>query len=72
MRNHETIVDLVQPVEVPRVVPGDPDDDHDIAASVAGRVDLIVSGDRHLLTLGHQEGIAIISAHEARKRIAAR
>ncbi len=60
----EAIV-LIEPVEVPRVVPGDPDDDHVIAAAVAARVDLIVSGDADLLSMGSHKGIAIISAAAA-------
>jgi predicted nucleic acid-binding protein len=36
---------------------------------VAGRVELIVSGDRHLLSLGSHEGIAIVTVREALERI---
>jgi putative PIN family toxin of toxin-antitoxin system len=50
-------VDLVTPVAVPRTVPGDPDDDHVIAAAVAADADMIASGDRHLLSLGTHEDI---------------
>ncbi len=35
-------IELVEPVEVPRVVPGDADDDQVIAAAVAARADLVV------------------------------
>ena len=46
-------IELVEPASVPRVVVGDVDDDQVIAAAVAARADLIVSGDRkHLLPLG--------------------
>lgn len=57
---------VVNPARVPRVVPTDPDDDHVLAAAVAGAVDLIVSGDRRdLLPLGSYAGIPIISADQA-------
>jgi len=64
-------ITLVEPAIVPRVVIGDVDDDQVIAAAVAARADLIVSGDRkHLLSLGSHQGIEIVSAAEALRRIA--
>ncbi|MFN9731147.1 MAG: putative toxin-antitoxin system toxin component, PIN family [Pseudomonadota bacterium] len=65
-------IELVEPASVPRVVLGDVDDDQVIAASVAARADLIVSGDRkHLLPLGSHQGIDIVDAAEAVRRISA-
>jgi putative PIN family toxin of toxin-antitoxin system len=65
-------IELVEPTSVPRVVVGDVDDDQVIAAAVAARADLIVSGDRkHLLHLGSHQGIDIVDAAEAVRRIAA-
>lgn len=55
-------VNLVEPIEVPRVVPNDPDDDHVIAAARAARADYIVSGDSDLLSLGGFQGIKILTA----------
>lgn len=64
-------IELVEPTTVPRVVAGDIDDDQVIAAAVAARADLIVSGDRkHLLPLGSHQGIEIVDAAEAIRRIA--
>ena len=64
---------VVSPTNVPRVVPTDPDDDHVLAAALAGSADLIASGDRRdLLPLGSYEGIAIIRAREAVSRLEAR
>ena len=52
--------ELVQPKEIPDAVPNDPDDNHIVACAIEGRADLIVSGDRHLLTLGSYAAIPII------------
>lgn len=64
-------IELVEPASVPRVAAGNVDDDQVIAAAVAARADLIVSGDRkHLLPLGSHQGIDIVDAAEAVRRIA--
>ncbi len=48
----------------------DPKDNPILATGVAGQVDMIVSGDkRHMLALGHIEGIPIISARDAVGRL---
>ena len=54
------VSELVSPGLIPDAVPDDPDDNHIIACALEGQADLIVSGDRHLLTLGQYEGIPII------------
>ncbi len=62
---------VVAPASVPRVVPTDPDDDHVLAAALAGAADLIASGDRRdLLPLGSYAGIAIVTAREALEHLA--
>lgn len=64
---------VVSPAAVPRVVPTDPDDDHVLAAALAGAADIIASGDkRDLLPLGSFEGIPIITARAAVERLEAR
>lgn len=58
------------PATPPRVVPTDPDDDHVIAAALAGTADLIASGDkRDLLPMGSYAGIPIVSARVALERL---
>ena len=54
------ITTIVQPKTVPAVIADDPDDNHVLACAVEGNADLIVSGDRHLLTLKEYEGIPIV------------
>lgn len=62
---------IVSPLLTPRAVPADADDDHVVAAARAAHADLVVSGDRDLLSIGSYEGIAIVSAAEAVQRITA-
>lgn len=70
---YTALVSLVAPASVPRVVANDADDDHVIAAAVAARAELIVTGDRkHLLPIGAHQGIAIVTAREVVDRLDAR
>ncbi len=70
LADYVEVIELVAPITVPRVVPGDIDDDQVIAAAVAAQADLIVSGDRkHLLPLGSHAGIAIVDSAEALRLI---
>lgn len=59
----EAAVDLVAPEEVPAVA-RDADDDHVLAAAVAGSADVIVTGDKDLLVLGQHAGVAILTVRE--------
>jgi uncharacterized protein len=69
---YAALVSLVVPASVLRVVAKDADDDHVIAAAVAARAELIVTGDRkHLLPIGSHQGIAIVTAREVVDRIEA-
>ncbi len=63
------IVELVEPDEVTRMVPGDADDDHVIAAAITASATLIVSGDSDLLSVGSHQGIDILSAAMAIEQI---
>jgi putative PIN family toxin of toxin-antitoxin system len=70
---YTALVSLVAPASVPRVVANDADDDHVIAAAVAARAALIVTGDcKHLLPIGSHQGIAIVTAREVVNRLEAR
>jgi putative PIN family toxin of toxin-antitoxin system len=55
-------LEIVEPAETPRVVPGDPEDDKVLAAAVAGEAEWIVSNDRHLLALDPYGPIRITSS----------
>lgn len=54
--------EFVTPEEKVVVIVADPADNKFLEAAVAGKVDYIVSGDRHLLDLGSFSGIPIIKA----------
>lgn len=70
---YTALVSLVMPSRVLRVVTHDADDDHVIAAAVAARAELIVTGDRkHLLPLGSHQGVAIVTPREVIDRLEAR
>lgn len=67
---YAALVHLEHPARVPRVVMDDADDDHVIAAAVAARADLIVTGDaRHLLPIGVHQGIAIVTPRDVLNRL---
>lgn len=69
---YAALVTLVSPRRVPRVVEHDADDDQVLACALAGQADLIVSGDRHLHSLGGQyRGIPIVTPAQAMHRIGA-
>jgi uncharacterized protein len=64
---------MCAPTIVPQVITYDPDDDHVLACAMAAQADLIVSGDKHLHSLGGQyQGIRIVSAAEALQILSAR
>lgn len=48
----------------------DDDDNRILECAIEGEAAMIVSGDRHLLDLGHYEGIEIVTVREALARLA--
>ena len=62
---------LVRPVTTPRIAP-DPDDDVVIGTALAAKADLIVTGDKPLLTVSEHQGVRIVSVAEAIEVIDAR
>ena len=68
LAQYQSFAQSVVPQSVPAVIATDPDDDQVLACAVAGHAELIVSGDRHLHTLGGSyRGIAILRAAQAVK-----
>ncbi|MBI3523917.1 MAG: putative toxin-antitoxin system toxin component, PIN family [Betaproteobacteria bacterium] len=64
--HYSALVILLSPIQVPRVIENDADDDQVLACAVAAQADLIVSGDKHLLSLGGQyQGISIVTPAQA-------
>jgi predicted nucleic acid-binding protein len=63
---------VVDPTSVPRAVPDDPDDDHVIAAAVAARAAVIVSGDTHLVAVKRFQEIEILTVAQTIERITSR
>ena len=52
--------ECVEPVETPRLVPDDPDDDKFLAAAEAGVASALITNDHHLLELESHSGCRIV------------
>ncbi|MBN2392310.1 MAG: putative toxin-antitoxin system toxin component, PIN family [Anaerolineae bacterium] len=66
------IAALSEIVELPETIPPisrDPDDDRVIACAVVGRADVIISGDKDLLTLKQVGQVAVLTATEFLEQI---
>ncbi len=66
VRNH---AEVVEPPQVPAESCPDPDDLPVLGTAVAGRVELLVTGDGELLALGRHAGIAIVTPRECYRRL---
>jgi uncharacterized protein len=64
------LVETVAPAQIAPTITRDPADDQVLAAALAGKVDLIVSGDAHLLDLKLFRGIGIVTTAAALEIIA--
>lgn len=71
LRRYVNLVQVHVPAAIPPVVLSDPDDDEVLACAIAASAQLIVSGDRDLLSLKTYRGIPIVSAAEAIRIITA-
>ena len=58
------LCEMVKPATLPKRVCRDPDDDLVLATAIAGRADLIVTGDNDLLVLKRFGGIRILSPRQ--------
>jgi putative PIN family toxin of toxin-antitoxin system len=61
--------ELVYPAQQHKVIQSDPDDDRILDAAVEAQVEIIVSGDKHLRSLGLWRGIRMLSPAEFVKEI---
>ena len=59
---HEAVV--IPKLPAVHVIKDDPDDDKFLACAFAARAEYIVSGDRHLLSLGSYKSISIVTVKE--------
>ena len=67
---YAAMVVIVTSAAIAPTIVRDPADDQVLAAALAARADLIVSGDAHLLDLKEFQGIEIVTAAIAVERIA--
>jgi uncharacterized protein len=63
------LAEIVVPFPMPGPVARDPDDDAVLALAAAAQPELIISGDRDLLSLGTHAGIPIVTPADALARI---
>lgn len=61
---YTALASTVEPVQIPSVIRKDPDDNAVLAYAAAAGAQAIVSGDRHLLSLGVFAGIPILTSAE--------
>lgn len=68
-QGYAAMATVVVPATMAPTILRDPADDAVLAAALAARADLIVSGDAHLLDLKHFQGMAIVTATAAVQHI---
>jgi putative PIN family toxin of toxin-antitoxin system len=67
LRLMTSVAEIVTPASPVNAIPADEDDNRILECAVAGRASLIVSLDRHLLSLKTFQGIAIIHPSDFRR-----
>jgi putative PIN family toxin of toxin-antitoxin system len=65
----EKVAEMMSTTPSLAIIKADPDDDRVLECALAGRVDAIVSGDRHLLKLGAFEDIPIMTVRQFMDRV---
>ncbi len=65
VQDYEHLAEVVTPEPLPAPVSRDPDDDHVLACALAGKAELVVSGDADLLDLKMYQGIPIRTVSDA-------
>lgn len=58
---YAALATVVRPSPIGRAVEADPDDDEVVACALAVQADAVISGDRHLLTLGEFRSIPVLT-----------
>jgi len=71
LKRYVNLAQVHVPTTIPPTVLSDPDDDEVLACAIAANAQLIVSGDRDLLSLKTYRGIPIVNAAEAIRIITA-
>jgi putative PIN family toxin of toxin-antitoxin system len=61
--------EVIEPAPVPSGACSDPDDLPVLGTAVAGRADVLVTGEADLLSLGSYSGIAVITPRECYRRL---
>ncbi len=69
VRQYTALTRVVAPLHIPDIVKDDPADNQVLACAAAAGADTIVSGDRHLLSLGMYAGVEIVSAGDFLARL---
>lgn len=69
--HYAELAQVVRPTDIPRIAP-DPDDDVVIGTALAAKADLLVTGDRMLLSVSEYQGVRIVGVAEALQVLAAK
>lgn len=69
--HYAELAQVVRPTDIPRIAP-DPDDDVVIGTALAAKADLLVTGDRILLSVSEYQGVRIVGVAEALQVLAAK
>ena len=64
VRGYASLAITVRPHRIVPVIKADPDDDKVLACAKTAHVEIIASGDSHLLNLSEYEGIKIVTVHQ--------